>query len=615
MSGYPFTGVVGQDTAKQALLLSLVCPDICGVLLTGEKGTAKSTIVRSLAELCSERQVINLPLNATEDRVLGTLNLEKAIRYGECSFEPGLLLAADQGILYIDEVNLLSETLVNAILDAAASGVNRVEREGISHSHAARFVLIGSMNPEEGSLTPQLLDRFGLVVPVTGVKEPVLRKQIINRRLEYESDPIHFRESFREEQEQLAKRIRRAQSELSKVMLPDEMENLILVLNRQANIVGHRADIVLSKAARAAAALAGRLEVIREDVETTAPLVLCHRARVAGIEADGDITSTSESIHPGKSNTSPGLSEHGWERETLEGIDNRQLLDDLLGEITQEEIFEIGETYPVRDLFWMGPDRRERRMGSGRRSKSRTMTQRGRYIKYRIPKDGEQDIAIDATLRAAAPHQRNREPRDTAVVIHSSDFRRKVREKRIGNTILFLVDASGSMRAQRRMAAAKGAVLSLLKDAYQKRDEVGMLAFRGQKVDVLLHPTRSIDLAQKRLERLPTGGRTPLTLGLSRTMELIRSLRLKDPDILPVVVLVTDGRANVALSSGDPFQEACQVAARSAERPVRFLVVDTEAGPVRFGRAKTLSTALKAEYYPLEELCTEMLVDAMRELI
>jgi magnesium chelatase subunit D len=612
MSIFPFSAVIGQEIARQALLLGLVCPGLGGVLLTGEKGTAKSTLVRSLNGLSPGSKVTNLPLNATEDRVLGTLNLEKALTEGVRQFEPGLLAEADQGILYIDEVNLLSESLVNSMLDAAESGINLIEREGISYSHPARFLLVGTMNPEEGNLSPQLLDRFGLVVPMSGVQNPEIRKEIIKRRLAFEADPELFRQRFHQNQQDWIDAVRKAKELYPKVAVSGEIESLILETTRQVNTAGHRADLVLSKAVRAAAALAGRSEAVRKDVADTAPLVLYHRARI-GPESENEMKSqTSEKQEPPEENQPVPVRDEERERELQAVKISRQMIQDLLGEKIAEEVFEIGEVFQVRDLFQMGVDRRERKLGSGKRSKTRTSSLRGRYIKYRLLRDGEKDIAVDATLRAAAPHQRNRTSDQTAVVIHPADLRRKVREKRIGNTILFLVDASGSMRAQRRMAAAKGAVLSLLQDAYQKRDQVGLMAFRGDTAELLLNPTRSIDLAQKRLERLPTGGRTPLSHGLSKVVELVRSLRLKDPDIRPVVVLVTDGRANFALSKQDPFQEACRIAEKASGMPIRFLVIDTETGPVRLEKAKMVSKALQAEYYPLAEIRAETLADVIR---
>jgi magnesium chelatase subunit D len=612
---YPFSAIVGQNLVKRALLINLICPAIGGVLLAGEKGTAKSTIVRSLPDLIPGLKVVTLPLNATEDRVMGSLHLEQAIRQGRRSFEPGLLAAAHNQILYIDEVNLLSERLVSAILDVASSGVNIVEREGISHRHPSRFVLIGSMNPEEGLLDPQLLDRFGLVVPVQGVQNPDQRAEIVRSRLAYEAGPEAFARGFMKKQARLRKALANARHAFPSVSVPEPLEELIIRINLQANAAGHRGDLVHSRAARALAALSGRAQVRDDDVEAAAPLVLYHRRRLR-VGATQPASSSQQEDMPSEAGDRPVEGLEPGSREGLELDQSLQdLLEEIMGSIPEEEVFEIGATYPVRDFFGSVVDRQVRRFGSGRRNKTRTDARSGRYISYRLPGGEHHDIALDATLRAAAPFQRVRASRELAVVVRPEDIRTKVREKRIGSTILFLVDASGSMRAQRRMTAAKGAVFSLLEDAYQQRDVVGLLAFRGEGVQVLLHPTRSIELAHKRLGTLPTGGTTPLSLALVRTLEIISSLRLKDPDLIPVVVLVSDGRANISQTGQDPFEEACELAAMAAKRPVRFIVIDTEVAPVRLGLARKLSEALGAQYCQLEELNAEALTQRVRSVV
>jgi magnesium chelatase subunit D len=616
MALYPFTAIVGQEMAKTALLLNLVCPAIGGVLLAGEKGTAKSTLARSLGQLMPGLKVVTLPLNATEDRVVGTLHLEEAVKHGRRVFEPGILAVAHGHVLYVDEVNLLSESLANVILDAAASGVNVVEREGISHSHPARFVLIGSMNPEEGHLRPQLLDRFGLVVPVSGTRDLEERVQVIKRRMIFERDPSAFIERHRDQEGMLRARIERARERLSDVTIADTL--LAMVANRclGAFAAGHRADLVIAQAARALAALRDRDRVTPDDIEAVAPMALIHRQRMPAVFAGaGD----AERPEPASGTQPP---EQGEEKAR----DVETLAPDLLDRIepwhdaqmtwqAEDLIFEIGEPFEVNAVLTLGTDRRTRRRGSGRRSKTRTMARTGRYVRYRLPRDKATDIALDATLRAAAPYQQVRSAPGLAIAIHSSDIRQKVREKRVGNTILFLVDASGSMGAQRRMVAVKGAVLSLLQDAYQKRDTVGMMAFRDQNATLLLPPTRSIDLAHKLLRDLPVGGRTPLAAGIVRAVELVQALRVKDRDILPVLVLVSDGRANVALHSADPLDDARQAARWAGQQGIPSLVIDTEVGIVRLGLSETVSRALGAPCLKLENLRASNIASTVRSIL
>jgi magnesium chelatase subunit D len=601
---YPFTAIVGQEDVKKALLLNLICPSIGGVLLAGEKGTAKSTIVRSLAQLVPGLRVVTLPLNATEDRVVGALHLEEALKSGRRAFEPGILAAAHENILYIDEVNLLSESLVNAILDVAASGVNVVEREGISHSHLSSFVLIGSMNPEEGELKPQLLDRFGLVVPVRGSTELEERKEIIRRRLAFEQAPAAFIEEYRGSEGHLREQIYRARECLKKVTVSAELLEIVAQINLEACVAGHRGDLVVTQAARALAALKGRDKVLLEDIKEVAPLVLFHRWRSPPVlpplaePLEQEPMESEQSLAAGEQqqSTQPMLPEKSPQEVPQEGEKPEPRFLRETG-VLPDEVSEIGETFKVKEFLMHFLDYRTRRKGSGRRSKTRTMAKTGRYIKYRLPKGKVEDIALDA------------------IAIHAGDIRQKVREKRVGNTILFVVDASGSMGARRRMVAVKGAILSLLQDAYQKRDTVGMMAFRGQDADLLLPPTRSIDLAYKLLRDLPVGGKTPLALGILRAAELIRALRVKDPDILPVIVLVSDGRANVALQGEDPVQDAQRVAQRVSVEKIQFVVVDTEAGPIRLGLAERICEALNGIYFKLEDLKAEELATALRSAL
>ena len=645
---YPFTALIGQEKMKKGLLLNAVNPRLGGVLVRGEKGTAKSTAVRALAallpeievvvgcpfncnpddysrlcRLCRSRladgwklertrrqvQVVDLPVSATEDRVVGSLDFEYAILHGQPRFEPGLLARANRGIIYIDEVNLLDDHIVDVLLDAAAMGVNVVEREGISYQHPAEFILVGTMNPEEGDLRPQLIDRFGLCVQVEGVKDIEERMEIARRREAFDADPLDFLEQWSVEEQKLRERIVAARQLLPAVAIPPQLLDLIARLSLKAFVAGHRADIIMAAAARTIAAWEGRAEATESDVYEAAELVLFHRMREAPPppqeqpepeqeepeEQEESTEKEAEEDPSQEENTSseednreqppppPGEEEQEWEEQNEQEQNETQEPD--LPAAVQEIVFSVGRPFPVKRIT-LDRDRILRK-GSGRRSRTRTASKAGRYVRSTMQRKNN-DLAFDATMRAAAPYQLRRKRQDVAIAIEPTDIREKVREKRIGNFLLFVVDASGSMGAQQRMVETKGAILSLLLDAYQKRDRIGMVVFRGDKAEVLLPPTSSVEMAHKLLEELPTGGKTPLSAGLIKAFEVAKAHLYKDPHTSPLLILVSDGKGNVSLGEEKPLVEARRAAEiiRNDER-IKALVIDVEKGTfLTFGLAR-----------------------------
>jgi len=663
---YPFTAIVGQERMKKALVLNLINPKLGGVLIRGEKGTAKSTAVRALANLlpeievvegckfkcnpnhqnelcekCLEKlkagnlkgsrikmKVVDLPVSATEDRVVGTLDIEHAIKKGEKRFEPGVLAMAHRGILYVDEINLLDDHLVDVLLDSAAMGINTIEREGISYSHPANFVLVGTMNPEEGELRPQLLDRFGLCVDVKGISDVARRVELIKYRLSYEADPEAFAANWQAAETELCGQILNAKQLLSEVRISDDMLELISQICVDMGVDGHRADITMMKASITLAAFNGRTDVLEEDVKEAAELVLSHRMRRKPFDSHSDKQDKlDESIEKHREKQkdkeknkqeqqkqerkeNPGKTHEHPEKQPEKQPENTPNQSEGQPDASSETVFAIGESYQVKQL---NPEfLRANRKGSGRRSKTLTSSRQGRYIKSTIPHEKTTDLAFDATLRAAAPYQLTREKNGNSIIIHESDFRKKVREKKIGNLVLFVVDASGSMGARQRMVASKGAVLSMLMDAYQKRDKVGLIAFKGNSAELLLPPTSSIELAQKYLQEMPTGGKTPLSRGLVKGYEVIKAELRRDPDTCPFMVLISDGRANVSMNGEPPLQEITTVASRLREEGIQSAVIDTESSMIKFGLAQKISTALGATYLTLEDLKAESIVNAVR---
>ena len=681
---YPFTALVGQERLKRALMACAVCPSIGGVLARGQKGTAKSTAVRALAALlphievvrgcpfscapvgpycpaCAERaglselpptdwrsaRLVDLPLGATEDRVSGSLDLETAIRHGRKVLEPGLLARAHRGILYVDEVNLLSDHLVDILLDAASLGENIVEREGVSFRHPAQVILIGTMNPEEGELRPQLLDRFGLCVEVAAPLDLDERMEVLRRREAFDADPVGFAAQWAEEERQMARAIVEARRALPLVRMPAPLAKRASELCLEACVAGHRADIALRLTARALAALAGREDVRALDLEEAADLVLLHRRRMPPPpprqepeqekqeEQHDHEHKHEEQPEQEQPEQQPEPQQAEQQPEEARASEDKGELDqpppdagepDESGEgkdkappLALETIFPVGAAFRVKPIVYKKD--RVVRTGSGRRTRSRTSQKSGRYVKAR-QNPAPTDLAFDATLRAAAPHQRRRrempQPGEMAVLVQRSDLRQRVREKRMGHFIVFVVDASGSMGAGQRMVETKGAVLSLLLEAYQKRDKVGLVAFRGQGASVLLPPTSSVDLAYKLLEELPTGGKTPLVHGLSLGHELLQRQLRRDPASFPVLVVISDGKANVSLAGGKPLAEARQAARAIAEdERIRTLVVDVEkAGLIRFGLAQDLAAEMGAQYFRIEDLRARDLVDVLhREVL
>ena len=655
----PFTALVGQQPMRTALVLNAINAGIGGVLIRGERGTAKSTAVRALARLLPEIDVIDgcryrcdpadpqrwcddcrarsphgdpmpaqrvpvrvveLPINASEDRVVGSMDTEAAIKRGERVFEPGVLAGANRGILYVDEVNLLDDHLVDVLLDAAAMGRNIVEREGISFAHPSQFILVGTMNPEEGELRPQLLDRFGLCVDISGLRTVADRVRIMERDVQSQGEVSSMHGEFAGSEDQLRDVMAKAQELLPLVEIPPHIRWFIALVCIDAGALGHRADIVVSSAARTLrawreAALVldaysapeshipeartdvAVLNVTPEDVIAAADLALAHRRRIntersapgqpsAGpaekreryeemqreaesAAADAPVTGEAEDVPSEQSLSDDGDSEgavRGQERAT-----------EAVTRGTAEQLFE-GTLFPVRKIAL--PRDRRTRATSGKRNSARSRDKRGRYVRA-TQTEHTTDIAFDATMRAAAPHQLRRRAESAAVPggpalrLERQDLRQKVRRRRTGTLIVFVVDASASMDAEQRMQATKGAVLSLLRDAYIRRDKVALVVFSGRAARIALHPTSSIDLAENRLQRLAVGGTTPLTHGLVAGLKVIRTERLRDSSIYPLLVLISDGRGNISLFGEEPLIEAQRLCEQLSAEDIHVLVIDS----------------------------------------
>ncbi|GAB2517538.1 VWA domain-containing protein [Nocardiopsis aegyptia] len=770
-SHYPFSAIVGCDADDLddlglSLVLSSVSPEIGGVLVRGEKGTAKSTAVRALASLLPPIEVyqgdrfsvdpadtaqrspdgpfgpgtsvesrpvrlVELPVGATEDRVLGSLHLEQALTHGQVAYEPGLLARSHRGLLYVDEVNLLHDHLVDLLLDAAATGRVTVERDGFSVEHAARFLLIGTMNPEEGELRPQLLDRFGLTVEIAAPRDPASRAEVVRRRMAYDADPAAFSARFHETEKALAERIAEAREVLGRVLLSEAALLKIAEVCAAFGVDGLRADIVTARTAVAHAAWAGRTSVTLADIRRAALLALPHRRRRNPFDAPGldedlldrvlgdeepppDPTDpppgsdgpdgpdeserpdgTEETPEAAEAPESDGPAEAGAESPPgsdgsaeADGGSGPEARDDDSGEAAAEEEPAPGRTdqdgsdgtdsggdssvlaratapYRPRTLTVRGAGegadgRRSRAVGTrGRRigatppgqgpgtslhlvetvraAASRpqdgdrsgngngngarhpdgtTGQERGRSRHEDGPRhpdgtqNGDRPPGGDGTLRADRTNDDSPARSGGRLRIQPRDLRVAVREGQETNLILFCVDASGSMAARKRMAEVKTAVLSLLLDAYRRRDKVGLVTFRGRGAELALPPTRSVDVAAARLDDLPAGGRTPIAEGLVEAARVLRRERLRDPKLRPLLVVVTDGRATGGKGA---VGRAMNAADHVAGLGVTTVVVDSETGPMRLGLAATLAARLGADHLPVSEVSADTLGSAVRE--
>lgn len=649
---FPFSAIVGQERMKLALVLNAINPGIGGLLIRGEKGTAKSTAARSLAALLPELEVVTgcpyscepdspfadcsfcqgnetrqsvtrqvrlveLPVSATEEAVVGTLDIESAIREGKRRFEPGLLASAHRGILYIDEVNLLNDHVVDVLLDSAAMGRNFVEREGISFSHPAQFLLIGTMNPEEGDLRPQFIDRFGLAVEIDHISDVERRAEVVRRRIAYDSDPVSFMPRWHEAESDERSKIVSAKKLLSSVVVDDATLTFIARLCAEHEVDGLRADIVIYKASQTLAAYRGHTDVTSDDVLDVAEMALLHRMRRQPFD-DPEMNReklremAQELMENELQQDSPSEPDTG-DTSPPEPPQNENPSDGG----PEENVFQTGESYQVKPLNLGMLDQRQR-SSHGRRTTSQVRDRRGRYVDAKLPDGKVTDLALDATVRVAAPFQQRRRAytdQNLALQIEPWDLRQKVRESKVGNLVVFIVDASGSMEAQQRMVATKGAVISLLMDAYQRRDRVAMVAFRGTSSEVVLPPTGSAKLAQNRLDSLPTGGRTPLADALLEARKIIWQQKQRDPDTPPLLVVVSDCRANFSSIGGDPFEDALRICEAFREEKVQSIVLDPAPRSNRFGLVQKVADALGGEYIPLQELRADAIRSAVRQAI
>lgn len=602
---FPFVAIIGQEKIKKALILCVINHKIGGVLISGEKGTAKSTAVRALEDILTDKKIVELPLNITEDNLVGDLDIEKVLINGKKQSYKGLLDQAKGNILYIDEVNLISKIIENHLLNSFSTD----EKEG--------FTLVGTMNPEEGQINSHFLDRFGLFVEAVPEYELNKRVEIVKQRLLYEKSPSDFCNTYREETKKLLQNIEKAKEIISKIEISDRHIEFAASMAKEAGCEGHRADIILVETAKAIAALDQRDYMTIDDLREASTYVFVHRLKDNNQNENNPQDNQDNNNQDNDNNEDDNNQDNSNDQDQNEN--NQSKNEELQSDKNDKDETESNhkeQQVNVNDLMFLPENfdgslnifkdfkksKNLKKIGSGKRLRTISNNFQGRYIRYTSKDDKNMNIALSATINAAVPYQRYRKDEKLSIVIKKDDIRRKIKQRRTGANIIFLVDASRSMGAEKRMAAVKGAVISMLTNAYENRDSVAVIAFRNDRAETLLSLTKSVELAKKSLMYMPVGGKTPLAEGLKKAYYMIEEIQYKDSNQCPILVLLSDCKANYSACGLNPFEEAMDISYKLSSKEINSIVIDVNSGFLKLGLAKKIAEALNSKYYSIGEL-------------
>lgn len=606
----PFSAFSAMEDAQLALVLATLHPAIDSVLLTGKTGTGKTAIVQALSQLLEDKKIIKLPLSITEETLAGTLDIEQTLSQGAWHYEQGILENLHNNILFIDNINLLSSTILNKILQIQERGW--YELSSHERKKPCKFTLIATMNPDEGGIPTKVLDRFSLFVNCEKSNSKHFRIEILEQENIFQTKKEASFLSYQEEEQHWKEKLATATEILPKVKVkPTDIET-IAQLCKEAFVAGHRGDLSLLWASIANAAFQGRKYITFEDIKRVKDLALIHRIRSPKQAENEEQPQQSkeqqqnEQTPNNKSANDNSIPEKSEVQNNQEPSPLNQTADNqnqtLNKDNEEEECFEIGNLQIKVDILQQKTPTFGKREGVGKRIKCRNTEGNGRHIRsVAMGENITKNIDFVATIRTAAPFQKLRAPKELAIDIRKQDLQKKIREHRIGNTILFLVDASGSMGIQQRMKEAKAGIFSLLKNAYVNRDTVGLMTFRKEEAELVLPPTRSIEKAYQLLEKLKTGGRTPLLHALKSALNLLTSLQLKNKENIPLMIFFTDGKATSSYKSENLIEEIKQVALQFQKYDIHSIVIDTECSFIRLGYAQQIANWLGAKYYHLDQ--------------